>query len=444
MSGLEENYPELLASTRRLDAAHPPSWLPEFLKRTGIEGTYRRVRTDSLLNPVFRNGFLHRIAARPSDIAEQWDWLREREPIQGMELLVGEHLPREFHDLSQPTSWRTLKVSPDDWFTANSVGDVLRWGLPDLRELDLSRCSLGVDGCRLLANLETTLPDVFDDWTAPPPLPEEQLVKLVLHACAFGDEGACILFGANTLSALEKLDISQCRLQEAATLEAMRDSAQLAGLRSLSIAGNKDLGGKLDVLAGWSVLPQLERLALPLTATVADLRALFPAPSSRLRALDLSSAKEILKEPEVVTGAAEAFTTLDIGTTRIGDKNWPALLAAPSVKSVVTLRANGCSLSDAAVDQLVQSSLDRLVTLDLSSNKLTDKSLRALAEWTGLRNVTHLRIGNNRKIALPGYQALMDSPHFNPTALDIGKSSNTELIDALQERFADALLVRTS
>jgi hypothetical protein len=41
-------------------------------------------------------------------------------------------------------------------------------------------------------------------------------------------------------------------------------------------------------------------------------------------------------------------------------------------------------LSDKSVAALVKSKLDRLVTLDLSSNKLTDEALALLAEWRGL------------------------------------------------------------
>lgn len=443
MTGLEDNYPALLARTHRLEAAHAAGWLADYLARAGDRQVYSRVVVDDLFNPVFRHGFLHRIAADLDQVEAQWPWLREREPIQGMQLLVGEHIPDEFYELGPPSEWRTIAVNPDGWFTDHSVGRVLGWGLAEVREMDLSKCSLGEAGCQLLANIETDLATHFDDWTAPPPLPVEQITSLVLHGCAIGDAGALVLFEAQTLAALEHLDISQCRLEETKTLEALRGSGVLSKLRSLSIAGNKAWGGQLSALAGWETLPKLRSLALPQTATADDVRALFPAASTALRSFDLSSAKPLLATPNVVTEAAETLTELDIGTTRIGDKNWPAILAAPSVRTVVDLRANGCSLSDKAIAALAESPLDRLVKLDLSSNKLTDKSLQTLAEWPGLQHVTHLRIGNNRKVTAAGYQALCEAERFAPANLDIGKSSDEATIGLLRERYGDVLRVRS-
>ena len=301
----------------------------------------------------------------------------------------------------------------------------------------------GPTGARLLANLDTTLADTFEDWTAPPPLPEGQLTSLILHNCSLGDSGAQTLFAAKTLSALTSLDISQCRLKDPATLGALRDSAQLTGLRRLSLAGNKEFGGHLAALAGWPVLARLQHLALPQTATAEDFQALFPEPSQVLRSLDLTSAKQLLKTPGVILDAAVSLTALDVGTTGVGNTGLARLLAAPAVHSALELQANRCSLSDAAVGVLTRSGLDRLVTLDLSSNKLTDKGLAQLAEWPGLRNVTHLRLGNNRKVGPPGYRALIGSPHFEPTDLDIGKSSDAAIVEPLRERYGNALRVRT-
>jgi uncharacterized protein (TIGR02996 family) len=442
MTGREDNYAELAATTRRLEAAHAPTWLADFLGRADVKSTaFGRTKLDALFNAEFRHGFLHRIAMTPADIAAHWDWLREREPIQGVELRVSEHLPAEHHELTQPGAFRTLKVTPDGWFTDHSVGDVLRWGLGHLRELDLSTCDVGLAGVQMLTNVETDLHQHFEGWTPPPPLPEGQLERLVLHATRLHDEPARLLFDAATTRALVELVISQCQLTERATLEALAASP-LDRLRQLSIAGNNALGGQLDALAGWPVLGQLERLAVPQSATPGDLEALFPEPSAALRALDLSSAKAVCARPQTVPAAAVALTRLDIGTSRIGDVHWATLLKEPSVAGLHELMANGCSLSDRAVEVLVASRLDRLLALDLSSNKLTDGGLRALAGWPGLKHVTFLRIGNNRKVKAPGYRALIDSPHLSPTALDVGKAVDDQTAAALRERFGDALQAR--
>ena len=136
--------------------------------------------------------------------------------------------------------------------------------------------------------------------------------------------------------------------------------------------------------------------------SAAELQALFPKPSKSLRALELASAKDLAKTPSAISGCAESFTELDIGTTSIGDAGWDELFSSGSLDTLLELHANGCSLSDDSVEVLTQSKLRRLVTLDLSSNKLTDDGLELLANWQGLEHVTHLRLGNNRKVTSAG------------------------------------------
>jgi uncharacterized protein (TIGR02996 family) len=443
MDSLDADYPALAASTRRLEAAYAPSWLAEYLERAAVEieaESLSRAPLELLFNAEFRAGFMHRIAMTPEEIGAHWDWLRQREPLQGVELRLVEHLPREYHELAQPAAFRTLKVTPDGWVTANSVGDVLRWGLSQLRELDLSGCDLGLAGAQLLTSMQTDLGEHFEDWTAPPPLPEAQLTTLILHATQLGDEAARLLFDAPTTRALETFSISQCRLDQRETLEALAASP-LEKLRSLSIAGNKAFGEQLDALASWPVVAQLRHLALPLSTTAESLGALFSQPSTALRSLDLSSAKVAAAEPETIAACASTLTALDIGTTRIGDVAWGRLLEQSSVEPVTELRANGCSLSDRGIERLANSSLERLLTLDLSSNKLTDKGVEALAAWPGLKHVTFLRIGNNRKVKARGYRALIESPHLDLAVLDVGKLSDESILASLRDRFKSALRV---
>jgi len=168
----------------------------------------------------------------------------------------------------------------------------------------------------------------------------------------------------------------------------------------------------------------LTSLALPQSTTVDAFARLFREPSTSLRALALASAKELARAPGLFD-AAVAFTRLDLGTTSLGDDGFRALVAAPSTRHLLHLRVNGCSLSDRALDALVASPLDRLVTLDLSSNKLTDAGLRTLAAWPGLAHVTHLRLGNNRKLTAAGIRTLRESPHFQPVELDLGKLADS-------------------
>ncbi|MGZ3455047.1 MAG: TIGR02996 domain-containing protein [Polyangiales bacterium] len=436
---LDERYAPILASTRRLQSRHASEWLGDYGKRTKlVPAHFTRAPVDRHFNALFVGGFLRCIAMRAEDVAKQWKWLAAREPIEGIELLVGEGLDEKHREIAEAAGVRVLKVSPEGWFTSHSVASVLAWGMPLLRDIDLSRCDLGSTGCQLLSNLETDLGDHFEGYRAPPPFRRGQIERLVLHGCQIGDEGARILAAADTIDGIVELDLGQCRLRERETLEALRESPRLKLLKRLSLAGNNELAGHLGALAAWEVLSRLERVALPQAISSTTLQALFPSPSPALRELDLSSAKELLKTPESAIAVASALTHLDIGSTSVGDVGFARLLAAPSTTRLLELRANGCSLSDKAVTALTKSPLDRLVTLDLSSNKLTDAGLGELATWPGIEHVTHLRIGNNRKVTDAGYEALVRSPRFAPAMLDVGKASDTS-IARLRERFGDAV-----
>ncbi|HLL25502.1 MAG TPA: TIGR02996 domain-containing protein [Kofleriaceae bacterium] len=421
---LDERYPVMLASTHRLAAAHARVWLAPYLDTADVAEHAGRISIDRFANARFVRGFLQRIAMRPETIATAWPVLRAHEPIEGVELVVGDGVDRSCEALVEPRAFRVLAVRPDAWFTADSIGRVLAWGMPDLRELDLSGCDVSVNGARILANLPTDLGVHFEGYVAPPPFAPGQLRVLVLENAQIGDEGARILFAADHLAALETLDLTRCRIAEVETLAALRDAPAMRSVRRFSLAGNNALGEHVGVLADWGAFGALTSLALPQSTTVDAFARLFREPSTSLRALALASAKELARAPGLFD-AAVAFTRLDLGTTSLGDDGFRALVAAPSTRHLLHLRVNGCSLSDRALDALVASPLDRLVTLDLSSNKLTDAGLRTLAAWPGLAHVTHLRLGNNRKLTAAGIRTLRESPHFQPVELDLGKLADS-------------------
>jgi uncharacterized protein (TIGR02996 family) len=437
---LDDRYAPLLASTLRLEARHVGEWLAGYATVAKLSPAgFSKVEVDRTANAVFERGFLRRVAMPPETLAKCWDWLATREPIAGIELIVHEHLPEQQRAMPCAANFRVLKVSPDGWFTANSVGNVLAWGMPQLRDLDLSGCDLGVTGCQLLANRETDLADHFEDWRPPPPLARGQLSRLVLHGCQIGDAGAVVLAKADTLDGVVELDLGQCRLRERETLRAIRASPYLQSLVRLSLAGNRDLAGALDALAGWEVLPDLAYLALPASVSAAEVAALYPTPSSQLRELDLSAAREALVQPAAIFACADSLSHLDVGSTSLGDASWARLVREPCVARVIELRANSCSLSDAAVSALTKSPMRRLVRLDLSTNKLTDAGIAELAAWDGLEHVAWLRIGNNRRLTSASYRALIDAPGLEFAVLDVGKVTDAKLLSALRERFGVAV-----
>ncbi|MBA2538586.1 MAG: TIGR02996 domain-containing protein [Deltaproteobacteria bacterium] len=438
---LDERYAPMLASTHRLLATHGSVWIGGYDKRAKL-AMIGRDPAGPLANAVFRGGFLERIAMAPEDIAKEWPRLRASEPIQGVELTVSEQLDEAYRKLTEPREFRVLKVTPSSWFTGNSAGNVLAWGMPDLYSLDLSGCDLGTDGARILANQPTDLATVFDDYVDPPPFAPGQLRELILDSTNLGDDGARLVFAAAHLSSLEALDLKGCRLTDSSTLEALRDAPAMRALVRLSLAGNNELGPHLGMLANWPVIPRLVALKLPQTTTPAALRALFPKPSAALRTLELPSAKALAAAPNIAE-VAEALVELDLGTTSLGDDRFSELLAAPSVRRLLHLHVNGCSLSDAAIARLVASPLDRLVTLDLSSNKLTDAGLQMLAGWDGLQHVTHQRIGNNRKVTVAGIESLAGvaaAARLQPALLDVGKPADRKLAERLRDQFGDVVV----
>ena len=74
---------------------------------------------------------------------------------------------------------------------------------------------------------------------------------------------------------------------------------------------------------------------------------------------------------------------------------------------------------------------------------IPNAALAKLAEWPGLRHLTYLRLGNNRKLGQQGYQALAESPHFDPAQLDLGKVKDEGSRELLRERFGARVLMRS-
>ncbi|PRQ03768.1 TIGR02996 domain-containing protein [Enhygromyxa salina] len=435
MDPLDADYPLLRASTERLRATHAVTWLAPLFEVLDVPEDRREhaLRTGRW---TFERGFLSRLAMDIETASRVAGELARLEPLDGMTLLVSESIPDAQRSFPEISGWRQLGVEADGWFTDYSVAHVLGWGLPQVSELSLAKCSLGVSGCQLLANEATDLGQSFDDYVAPPPLPIGQLRALDLRGCAVGDAGLEVLARAPTLAALETLDLTQNRLTEP-SLESLRKAAVFDNLSALSLAGNNELGPHLGRLAGWPPIARLRRLALPQTTTLDALTALFPQPSAKLRELVLTSNKALATKPELLAACAEHLTHVDLGTTRIGDAGLATLLASSSGASLTALKLNGCSLSDKAIAALVSSNLERLTELDLSSNKLTNAALEQLAAWPGLRHVTRLRLANNRKLSHDGYAALARSPYFEPFELLLGKVADEATRAAIDEWFGD-------
>ena len=435
MKGTEKDYPSLFASALRNEAANKSEWLKKVRSLIKVDPKdYGRIEIDSSQNAKFQNGFLHSIAIEPEQIEKQWAKVRKLEPVAGAEVLVMEALPEDMDPPSVTNCWKYIKLGAEGWVTNYTVSRLLNWDLQDLETLDLSGCDMGIDGAKLLVGEDVDLGDFFEAFVQPKPL-TKKVKQLFLKNTNLGNDGLQTIFSYKPLQGLTHLDISQCR---AGNDEALESLQQLKKLTHLSIAGNDF---DLNRLAGWPVLKKLVSLHLQQTTTPDMFEAMFPTASSKLTELNLSSAKALLEQPELIASAAKKFVTLNIGSTSVGDGNFDALLQQKSVQSVVHLAANKCSLSDAAISKLIESNLKRLVSLDVSSNKLTDAAIIELADSGMLNNVVSLRTRNNRKLSNAAYEALIAQDDFQPASLDVGKIKDKKMEKKLLSRFGDVCVV---
>ncbi len=440
-TGFEDDYPDLLVSTARLATRHGPEWVRPITDRLGIQPDhYGRIEISDTANAVFVDGFLQRIAMGPDDLDAQYSAIADVEPIEGPELLLPGPLGWGPHPVA--STWRVLKVSIDDWVTSIDLARILNWHLEALEVLDVSGMDLRADGAYLLAGLadELDLGATWDDFMMPPPLAPGQIHELRVAGCKLGDAGLAGLAMAEGLS-LTTLDASGNQLT-AASIETLHHAA-FDGLTALSIAGNAPLGPGLAGLADTTWKGSLTHVGLDRSTTAAALAA-FLTPSSSLRSLDLRGARGLFKEagaPSTIAHATESWLDLQLGTTGLGDAGLATILDGAAAQTLLVLGLAQCSLTDAGV-RTVLDRLVRLVDLDISSNRLSDATLHALAEWPGRHRLARLRIGNNRKLTRDGWDALMASEGFDPAVLDVGKQKDPALRAALTERFGPALRCR--
>jgi uncharacterized protein (TIGR02996 family) len=442
-TGLEDDVPDLLVSTARALTRHGPEWVRPFADRLDIDPAhFGRIAISDTLNAVFVDGFLQRIAMRYDDLDAQYAAIAEVEPIEGPELLLPGPLDWGPHPVAK--TWKILKISIDDWVTAIDLARVLNWDLQSLHALDVSGMDLGVDGAFLLAGMadELDLGVTWDDFIAPPPFAKGQLQELRLAGCKLGDAGLAALTTGDGL-ALQTLDASGNQLTAASREVWFHDA--LANLTVLSIAGNGGLGPVLDTLVDASWRSNLTHIGLPRTVTAEALEG-FLRPSEPLRSLDLRGARDLFRgasgsiAASVIAAASPHWIELQLGTTGLGDAGLDRVLQGAAA-SLLVLGLAQASLTDAGV-AMVFERLPRLVDLDISSNRLTNRTLEALAEWPGRRRLARLRIGNNRRLDLDGWSALIGCEGFDPAELDVGRVTDPALLSALRDRFGNALVYR--
>jgi hypothetical protein len=164
---------------------------------------------------------------------------------------------------------------------------------PSLRRLDLSRCGLGDDGARVLAEA--------------PSLPD--LEVLALAGNGIGPEGARALAGTARLRNLRELDLSANALGPSGA-EALASTTSLPALRSLDLADNALGGGGVAALKRMTGLTRLDvtfnglaadaPMDLQPTAAIVDVAELVP------HAVENTASSEVGDAPPTVMGTLVA------------------------------------------------------------------------------------------------------------------------------------------
>ncbi|MFT7638728.1 MAG: hypothetical protein ACI9G1_000453 [Pirellulaceae bacterium] len=434
MTGLEVEYAAMFAESARLKAEHQGRWIDQFVDAVfGDELELREQQRFILLDRgEFDNGFLERLWLTPNQIAKYWDKVASYEPVTGIELIVDEDAPVH---LEAARNWRKLRLHRDGWFAGPILARILNWPLDNLRQLDCGDCDLGNLGARILANKETVLPRT--EWP-PVDLNLDQLTALGLRGTNVTDGELRMILGSYEFSSLRVLDIQDCRLSEGATFRALTNLQALQELR-LNVEHFP------EELVGWDGIGRLTYLSLPATMTTKVLSQLFPTASQTLRGLAGVGPTELLNKPELLTEVSSAFTDMCISAATIVNEQFDKFISADSMKTVRRLHAYACSMNDEAVESLIGNGPQNLVELDLCFNDLTDRSLFALADWKGAKNIVSLNLSANRLFTRDGYQALINSPYLDPVKLSVGPLFDQQRIAAeLVERFGDKVTLTWS
>ncbi|MGK0362646.1 MAG: hypothetical protein ACI9U2_004967, partial [Bradymonadia bacterium] len=170
--------------------------------------------------------------------------------------------------------------------------------------------------------------------------------------------------------------------------------------------------------------------------------------AGQLTQVDLSSPQPKLRPgvrawQQLAKADWSGLTRLRASNTRAGSMLHALISRLPAQLRQLDLAL--CSLEDDAVERLIATEIDGVTHLNLSSNKLTDRSAVALAAWPSLRHVTHLSLANNRQIKVDGLRALLNAEGFEPVEIDLhGLVGEGPLLAPLEARFGAALRTRRS
>lgn len=402
---IDPAYPGLFARTERLRAEHQERWLEELHDGLASSPSGTLVAARGTRGPRFERGFLADISLEVEELSVL-QRLTADCPWDGLTIVQED-------TRAPPNSFpgrRVRHLGLQRWERPIDVTPLLDWDLSHLEHLRID----------FRGRTGTYRQLVQAPWL---------LGIETLEATDVGVQALEILLAKpERLPRLRTLRLTGSMLQSRRSLKCLRESETTANLVGLDLAGHRDLAPYVETLAGWSRLVHLRRFTPPRATPLETLCQLFPEPTEALRRLDLRNNRMVAQQPREVWRVSPKLTTLDLANTHAGDEAFARLVHHPHARHLRRLRVAGWSLTDDAIGALVDSPIEGLVALDLSSNRLSDAGAARLAEWAGLRHVVELRLDNNRRMRRATPEALASSTYFEPARVCF---ANPELPDSV-------------
>jgi uncharacterized protein (TIGR02996 family) len=219
-----------------------------------------------------------------------------------------------------------------------------KW-LGQIRELDLTNCSLGNNDITLLARAR-------------------QLSRLEVLGLGFNhltDQSLRTLADVSHLVDLRELSLNDNRQISTPGVRALADSPNFGNLRLLDLSGNGLSETALKVLINGEHLKRLEALALQ-TNNIGD------------------GGVEALAHSELLGRMLTRSPVLDLSRNNIGPLGARALAESPLLEPLEVLNLDSNSIGDAGLASLAQSPyLGKLKRLKLRENRIGDTGVRAVA-----------------------------------------------------------------
>jgi uncharacterized protein (TIGR02996 family) len=389
---------------------------------------------------TFRRGFLHEIDADPNDFLRRLDDLSERAPVRSLRMreddgLRWDEVGRLF---SSPGFARLREFRGHHFYDGGVLGGWHEvWTAAEtseLRDLDLTRADLGIDGLRALLDSPvaagltglglrgSVIPDGLGGGEAVSPLCQDDELRARLSRLDLGEDGArpqaLEEFAAVEWPCLRELDLGHnFPGNEGVTALSRASLPSLTSLRlyNLVLPGYA-LGREFLIrLLKSSVGAGLARLRLGQVTNEAPGAEIVARSSlSGLRHLDLSddiSEDDHIRQLAAWPGLA-SVTRLNLSSNRISAAGVAALVRSQYLGSLRVLDLGSNPLGDEGVCALADGlDLPSLRWLSLGGVNMTDEGAGRLANCPGLAGVTYLDLSCN-PFGTAGALALAGSPYL--------------------------------